>query len=772
MSAALDTLLGKLDGVERDGGGFKTLCPCHAERTASLSVKDGELGVIAHCFGCGASAEQICEKLGISIAELFFAPRDNGASPQTNGRKRGWREPDATYEIRDEADELIATKYRADGQAGGKKRMWLMRDGHKGLGGMPVTSLPLYRAEDAAQWSDDSSVVFVEGEKCTDRLRNSQIKALGSACGAAVIPEDGRLKVMLRFAEIVLWPDNDEPGRKHARRIGERLLALGLPPDRLRWLDPSRVEALEAEGADAADLDADQLRDALDGAVAPFPREFPHEEEPEEKPAAKLRLPASDPGAQAKAFIETRYTFDGSCTLLFWGGLFYQWNRAFYEARVDADVRAAIGSFLTNEADLVTMIRSVKGGAKSTIVPPCSKHKNEILDALKTSDIYRLADALTPPQWLDGGQVSSDVIGVSNGLLDLSTGILIPSSPRFFNLNILAVAYDPAAKCLNWLRFLGELFPTNPGAIPLLQQMFGHLITSDMTLQKIFLIVGRPRSGKGTIARIIRALLGARSYADSNMTALAGSSFGFESTIGKKLLIVPDARLDRSQDAAAAKEMFLTISGGDNPEIARKFLRNYAGPSELRILLLANELFDLGGDVSGALPNRIVPIECLESFLGRENLGLFERDLLPELSGILNWAIDGWLLLQAAGQFVLDDDAQEVIRHLEGIHSGDFGEFVETVLIKDDSNTTKHPGTLIDKDTLFAEYRQWCKRNGRPAKNKEHFYRDMRAAGINASFRYDPETKTSRTLDGKKAKWWVRGYSINRNYTSGEGSNE
>ena len=127
----------------------------------------------------------------------------------------------------------------------------------------------------------------------------------------------------------------------------------------------------------------------------------------------------------------------------FWNGLFYEWNGSSYEARVDADIRAAIGSFLANEVDLETVIRSTKNGTKSVIVPPCSKHKNEILDALKTSDIYRLADALTPPQWLDGTRVSNDVIAVANGLLNLSTCILSPSTPLFFNLNAIDVAYDP-----------------------------------------------------------------------------------------------------------------------------------------------------------------------------------------------------------------------------------------------------------------------------------------------------------------------------------------
>ena len=64
------------------------------------------------------------------------------------------------------------------------------------------------------------------------------------------------------------------------------------------------------------------------------------------------------------------------------------------------------------------------------------------------------------------------------------------------------------------------------------------------------------------------------------------------------------------------------------------------------------------------------------------------------------------------------------------------------------------------------QYRKWCEENKRHAKNKEHFYRDVRAPGIDANFRWDPETAKTRDKDGKKVKERVRGYSINRNYTN------
>ena len=88
-------------------------------------------------------------------------------------------------------------------------------------------------------------------------------------------------------------------------------------------------------------------------------------------------------------------------------------------------------------------------------------------------------------------------------------------------------------------------------------------------------------------------------------------------------------------------------------------------------------------------------------------------------------------------------------------------------MVKDPDGTAP-PGSLIDKDALFVEYRKWCEENKRRAKDKPHFYRDVRAAGIDANFRWDPETKTSYRRDKTRPTPRVRGYSINRHYTTTE----
>ena len=54
----------------------------------------------------------------------------------------------------------------------------------------------------------------------------------------------------------------------------------------------------------------------------------------------------------------------------------------------------------------------------------------------------------------------------------------------------------------------------------LLQEWVGYLLTQDTRQHKILLIVGPPRSGKGTIGRVLRELLGHENVVGPTLSSL------------------------------------------------------------------------------------------------------------------------------------------------------------------------------------------------------------------------------------------------------------
>jgi len=67
----IDELLSRLEGVRQRGARYVAKCPAHADRTPSLSISEGDRGILIKCW-TGCRVEEICGSLGITPRELFF----------------------------------------------------------------------------------------------------------------------------------------------------------------------------------------------------------------------------------------------------------------------------------------------------------------------------------------------------------------------------------------------------------------------------------------------------------------------------------------------------------------------------------------------------------------------------------------------------------------------------------------------------------------------------------------------------------------------------
>ena len=136
-----------------------------------------------------------------------------------------------------------------------------------------------------------------------------------------------------------------------------------------------------------------------------------------------------------------------------------------------------------------------------------------------------------------------NLLPVLNGLLDVGIGRLLPASPDLFTLTCCPFEYSPGAALPHeWLRFLGTLWPGDPASVDTLQEWFGYLLAPDTRQQKILFLLGPKRSGKGTICRVLSAVVGENNVAGPTLGSLA-MNFGLSPLLGKSVAIVSDARL-------------------------------------------------------------------------------------------------------------------------------------------------------------------------------------------------------------------------------------
>jgi putative DNA primase/helicase len=345
---------------------------------------------------------------------------------------------------------------------------------------------------------------------------------------------------------------------------------------------------------------------------------------------------------------------------------------------------------------------------------PTRRKVGDVLEALQA--VVHLSERLDPPAWVDGVG-DQDLVALQNGLLHLPTRQLTPHSPRLFNLTALPYAYDPAAPTpRRWLRFLRQLWPGDRESRRLLQEWFGYVLSGETRLHKILLTVGPPRSGKGTIARVLTALVGREHTAGPTLASL-GTNFGLSPLLGKPLAVISDARL--GGETFTVVERLLSISGEDAITVDRKYREPWTGRLPTRFLVISNELPNLG-DASGAIATRFLVLTLARSWLGQENPDLTD-DLLQELPGILLWSLQGLDRLNQQCHFTEPATSRDAVTALLDAASPT-GAFVR-------DRCEVGPAHEVAVEELYAAWRAWCEVNGRDRPGTvQTFGRNLRAA--------------------------------------------
>lgn len=205
MNSPLDHFR-SLNGFRQTGENqYEARCPAHDDRIASLSICTGQDGrALVHCHA-GCSTETVVTAMGITTKDLFPA----------NSNGFGKRVVVAIYDYRDLDGTLLYQVVRFKSKKFQQRRP--VGDGWdwsvKGIKRVPYR-LPELKAAD--------SIFITEGEKDADALQGIGLTATCNAGGAGKWPDE--LDQYFRpEQEVVIIPDNDEPGRKHAELVAGHL---------------------------------------------------------------------------------------------------------------------------------------------------------------------------------------------------------------------------------------------------------------------------------------------------------------------------------------------------------------------------------------------------------------------------------------------------------------------------------------------------------------------------------------------------------------------
>jgi P4 family phage/plasmid primase-like protien len=240
------------------------------------------------------------------------------------------------------------------------------------------------------------------------------------------------------------------------------------------------------------------------------------------------------------------------------------------------------------------------------------------------------------------------VLNCANGMLHLHTGELADHDPGFLSWQQVPVAWDPAASCPAYERWLTEVVGDQAED---LEEVAAQMLDPSRTPTKALLAYGPSRSGKSTFLRLLAAIAGPQNTSGVTLHQLAGNRFAAANVFGKLLNAAADLSAAHVEDLA----VFKMLTGEDLVHADRKFGRQFAFTNRALFAFSANEVPTVG-ESSRAYAERVKPFRFDHSFAGHEDPAI-EDAMMGELPGILRRLVAAWQRRAERGRW-LDTPAE------------------------------------------------------------------------------------------------------------------
>ena len=288
--------------------------------------------------------------------------------------------------------------------------------------------------------------------------------------------------------------------------------------------------------------------------------------------------------------------------------------------------------------------------------------------------------------------------------------------------------YDPLANREMFDSFLSEALP-NSEVKDFLQEFAGYTLLPDTRHQLAAWLVGQGGTGKGTFAQIMQALH--KQTIALSIDALDGFKL---SGLQSASLVTVDETPQRIDE-----QRLKTLISGDSIQVDRKYRDPLTLRPTAKWIVNGNALPAISDHSSGfwrrwlIFPFNIVP--------SKKSPLLAESIIDRELSGVLNWCLDGLVRLLARGEFpTLPAEMIDAARQGKQQSNNVAGWLVDCGVETSDNN-------WLQRRTVYQLYAGWCAESGTKTVSSAKFFERLSAAM--------PDLREERTMVGGERRYRV-----------------
>lgn len=269
---------------------------------------------------------------------------------------------------------------------------------------------------------------------------------------------------------------------------------------------------------------------------------------------------------------------------------------------------------------------------------------------------YILGNSLQDFQKLE----QHDHINLLNGIILLNretpSYTFLPHTKTLFSTEQKNIKYDPDKKPEIWLKSLDQYFSTEKEKLyqDTLQQFFGYCLTYDRSMEKFLLIFGITNSGKSTMSEVIIDMLNA---GQSNLKALLDMDNRTTSCENRTVLILEEVEAVKYP---STREFIKKASSRASIMMRLKTKDAYASKRFPKMIFTSNTFPD-AFDVDPAFKRRLLLVPLTKS-IKAEKVDINRNEKLrspEEMSGILNWTLEGFITLYKKKTFTSDKELSD-----------------------------------------------------------------------------------------------------------------
>lgn len=337
---------------------------------------------------------------------------------------------------------------------------------------------------------------------------------------------------------------------------------------------------------------------------------------------------------------------------------------------------------------------------------------------------------------------ATNLLNLRNCTLDLDTLESHPHRPSDMCTRVAGCDYDKKAPQADWLEFLDGSFPGEGAEIlPFLKVTMGLAVAGNTSQERFYILYGAPRAGKSTFLDVIGAAMGdyahtsnPSTFAVSNRNA-QGPAADYLAMEGARFLFCNEWPKDKRFDAAFVK----SLTGNDQITARGVFGRTERNIRPHATLILNTNYLPRTNDPTLFTSGRAVVIPFTNSRAqDQQDRGLKNRLKQPaNLSGVLNWLLDGWRFYAGTGRVPEVPRACEDAIARYALESDNVARFIA------DECEADQRASGFGND-LYTRYADYCDTARETPMSQQGFYRDLETKGY-------PVTREMQ--QGRQGKW-------------------